>query len=200
MSPQKKSIIFIIALAICLAIIFTIFSFLHEIQNPKLPVLGQTKSFTLIDSDGKEFSSSNLKGKVWISNFFFTTCSDICPMMTKHMAELNRSFELVPNIILLSISVNPENDTPQVLQKYKQLQKARKNWIFLTGTREAITDVAVNSFKLGDIKEPIFHSAKLVLVDKMGAIRGYYDGTEQLEVNKLFKDAANLLKEKMYGF
>ncbi len=199
-SNNKFFITSFIIFTITLAIGFTIVSFYYEIHRPKLPMLGEIKPFELTDSNNMKFDSKELRGKVWIADFFFTSCSDICPMLTKHMASLNRSFELVPDIFLVSISVNPENDTPAVLKQYAQKQNAKKNWIFLTGSRAAITDVAVNSFKLGDIKEPIFHSAHFTLVDKLGFIRGYYDGTNQEEVNQLFKDAAKLLKERMHGF
>ena len=189
-----------IVFSLILFLLMTAYFFGQATRNIALPIYGEVNDFYLTDVNGKELGLPDLRNKVWVANFFFTTCSDICPMMTKHMAELNRSFELVPGIDLVSITVNPENDSPQVLRKYKQLQKAKKNWVFLTGPREAITDLAVKSFKLGDIKEPIFHSAKFALVDKSGLIRGYYDGTNQPEINKLFKDCARLLKEKANGY
>ncbi len=198
MNP-RKIFLFVFIFATVLAIIFGYFSFQAEIKKPRLPVLGQIQEFKLKNIDQKDITLSSLKGRVWVADFFFTSCSGVCPMMTKQMAALNRSFELVPEIALVSITVNPENDSAEVLKQYAQKQKANPNWYFLTGTREDITTLAVKSFKLGDISEPIFHSTYFTLVDKNGLIRGYYDGTKQEDVNKLFKDAAMLIKEKYHG-
>src|SRR3989338_10005685 len=118
-------------------------------------------------------------------------------MISKNMASLNRTFEEIDGITLVSITVNPEHDTPQILSQYAQKLNAIKNkWYFLTGPREKIEEIVLGSFKLGSVEEPIFHSGKLVLVDRYGYIRGYYEGTQQEEVNKIFKDAIALLKER----
>ena len=150
---QKTTAIFIIIMSVILAILFGYVSFQAELKRPRLPVLGQIHSFSLLDADAKEFKSKQLNGRVWVADFFFTTCGDICPMMTKHMAALNRSFELVPNVALVSLSVNPENDSPEILKIYAKKQNAGKNWYFLTGSRAEITKIAVESFKLAAAAE-----------------------------------------------
>jgi protein SCO1/2 len=177
-------------------VIVGIVLFQKEMSRPKMPVIGRVGDFTLLDTNGNDFSLSKLKGKVWVVDFFFTTCSDICPMMTKHMAQISRSFELLSDIALVSITVNPENDTPGVLKEYAQKQKANKQWHFLTGTREEITDLMINHFKIGAKEEPIFHSSYFALVDRYGMIRGYYEGTDQEAINRLFKDVSRVLKER----
>ena len=117
-------------------------------------------------------------------------------MMNRHMAEISRSFDLVQNVALVSISVNPEFDTPSILEDYQKKKGYNsKNWYFLTGSRADIQKLAVVSFKLGAVDEPVFHSAYLTLIDRHGLIRGYYDGMKREEMNRLFKDAANLIKE-----
>ena len=172
------------------------FQFEHN-RNKNLPVLGQVKAFQLTDSNGKSFSLNELHGKVWIASFIFTTCSDICPMMTKNMASLFRSFELVKGVHQVSFSVNPEYDSPDILKKFAEKFKAdTTKWHFLTGPREIIHELAVNSFKLGSIEEPTFHSSYFCLVDRNGYIRGYYEGINQEKVNALFKDAAKLSQER----
>lgn len=187
----------LIVAAIFLSISFGIFAFKMEINRSKLPVLGQVQAFELIDQDGNPFNSKSLDRQIWIANFFFTTCANICPMMTKNMASLSRSFEQVPGVTLVSITVNPENDSPQMMKQYKEKFEGKKNnWFFLTGEREKITQLALNSFKVGSIDEPLFHSAFLVLVDCHGLIRGYYDGTTKEDVDRLFKDASRLTKER----
>lgn len=197
MQLKHPLFIFLILFSIILACMFNAYLLLNEIHKPKLPVLGQVQPFSLLDSSDKKFGSKELTGKIWVANFFFTSCGDICPRMTKNMAALNRSFELVKGISFVSFSVNPETDSPQILTQYAKKYTANTNrWHFLTGSREKITEIAVKSFKVGSIDEPIFHSAYFSLVDRNGLIRGYYQGTEQEAVNKLFHDTALLLKEK----
>ena len=196
MKFKIASIGFAVCLALLLSVAFTVFSFIKESKrSAELPVLGHVQDFVLKDSTGQEFNSDQLKGKVWIASFFFTTCSDICPVISKNMAGLSRTFEQVGDVVLVSITVNPEQDSPEVLTLYaKRWRGGRRNWHFLTGSRKAITDLVVGSFKVGDIREPIFHSTLLPLVDSNGFIRGYYEGTKQEEVNRLFKDAAHLAR------
>jgi len=197
MSPRKFRITLIIVLAIALFIAFTAFLFTRKTEHRELPILGQVQDFNLFDEKGKEFSLSKLQGGIWIANFFFTTCGDICPVMSKNMASLHRSFALVDDVTQVSITVNPEFDSSDVLQKYAEKYRANTSkWHFLTGTRGQITELVVNSFKLGSIEEPIFHSSKFSLVDRQGKIRGYYDGVQPGEVSQLFIDIAMLLKEQ----
>ncbi|HLF17874.1 MAG TPA: SCO family protein [Candidatus Omnitrophota bacterium] len=196
MKRNKILTIILISLAIILFLAFTVYSFVKETQKKSLPILGQVLDLTLTNDKGEPYRLRSLTGKVWVADFFFTTCSDICPMMTKHMAALSRSFEQINKIRLVSITVNPEYDTANVLAEYAKKQNATDKWLFLTGERQQITDLVVKSFKLGSMDEPIFHSSYFSLVDKHGLIRGYYDGTKQEEINRLFKDAASLIKEK----
>lgn len=197
MNYKKILIILIVCLTLSLSIAFGVYFYYQELNREKLPILGQIKPFALLDQTGNQFSYRNLDGKVWVADFFFTTCGDICPIMSKNMASLSRSFEQIPGLKLVSITVNPETDTPEVLSRYVQKQeKTAKNWYFLTGARKDIRDIALNSFKLGNIDKPIFHSSQFTLVDRHGYIRGYYDGTEKEPLDQLFVDAAKLLKER----
>ncbi len=162
-----------------------------------LPVIGQIADFHLLNSDGKTVSLKDLRGKVWVADFIFTTCGGICPTMTANMAKVHRSYVLVDDVRLVSISVNPENDTPEVLKAYAKKFKANTGrWLFLTGTLADIPKLAVGSFKLGKIDEPVFHSSYFTLVDRQGRIRGYYDGTDKERLARLFKDIAVVLREK----
>jgi len=180
-------------LVLSLAIPLVVFSVMKEPPSPKLPILGHVQNFSLKDSTGQEFHSEQLKGKTWIASFFFTTCSGICPLISKNMASLTRAFGQREDITLVSITVNPEQDSSETLAFYaKKFKGDQKNWYFLTGTRVDITEVVVGSFKLGDIQEPVFHSALLPLVDANGFIRGYYDGTKREDLDRLLKDATHL--------
>lgn len=169
MLVKKGKIKPLVVIGIVLFIAYTTLLFSCKAVHPELPVLGQVQEFNLYDEKGKAFSSGELEGDIWIANFFFTTCATICPLMTKNMAALHRSFELVDDVTQVSITVNPEYDSSEVLKRYAEKYKAdTSKWHFLTGTREQITEMAVKSFKLGSIEEPVFHSAKFALVDRRG--------------------------------
>jgi len=166
-------------------------------KTPALPVLGAVPDFFLYDSSAKEFKLENLKGKVFIADFIFTTCSGICPMMTKNMMGVYNAFKGNDSVRFVSISVNPEYDSPAVLADYaKKLNISGRQWHFLTGSREEISRLAISGFKIGSVDEPVFHSGYLVLVDGKSQIRGYYDGTKPALVRKLIEDIPLLLKEK----
>jgi len=176
---------------------FSMYLFVKKIQLKPLPIYWKINNFSLISSDGEQFQLEHLNNKVWVADFFFTTCSSICPLMTKNMSDLHNKFKQIKGVDFVSISVNPEQDTSDILSEYaKKYQADTDKWHFLTGSRKAITDIAVNSFKIGSIEEPIFHSPNFVLVDRKAQIRGYYDGTVKEEVEKLSKDLAQLIKEK----
>lgn len=195
--PFKRFIITLVVISVLLSILFSIYLFRRETEHDQLPVLGEVPEFVLQDSAGGEFKTSDLMGKVWVADFIFTTCGGICPVMTKNMAQLYRSFQMVNGISFVSITVNPEFDTPVVLNEYAKKYGADKTkWHFLSGSRDVISRIAVEGFKLGSIEEPIFHSAKFVLVDRQLRIRGYYEGVDNEEVAKLFKNVAGLMKEK----
>lgn len=193
---MSKKFIIIQLLFICLlAGIGGVYFFQQSVKHPPLPMYGQVVGGKLIDANGKPFSLAELNGQVWVAQFFFTTCSDICPMITKNMASLSRTFERLPDIKFVSITVNPEQDTPQRLTEYyNKIPQAKKNWVLLTGSRAVITDIMIKQFKLGSSEEPVFHSPNLTLVDRQGIIRGYYDGTNDEAVRQLFKDAAKIVK------
>lgn len=175
---------------------FMSFSLIQRPSTP-LPIVGEVQAFSLVNQDNETVTRDDFEGQTWVAAFMFTTCSDICPMMAKHIRGLQKSFHQAERVKFVTITVNPENDSPEVLRRYAEKFEADTGqWIFLTGDRETITDLVVNSFKLGDINEPVFHSAKLTLVDGQGRIRGYYDGTSQRGVAKLLHDLDQLSRSQ----
>lgn len=163
------------------------------------PVLGSAPAFTLTNRDGRTVRLQDLAGHPWIADFIFTRCPASCPLMTARMARLNRELPDDLAVRLVSISVDPEHDTPQVLQRYAESYKAPKRWLFLTGGKEEIYQLSRKGFKLGiEIPsasgpggppvEPILHSTRFVLVDGEGRIRGYYDGFDEDSMKKLRQD------------
>jgi protein SCO1 len=142
-----------------------------------------------------------LAGKIWIADFIYTTCPGPCPMISTRMSELQKPLEKT-DVHLVSFSVDPEKDAPQVLRGYaEKLHAEPKRWDFLTGPKSAIYDLSHNGFKLaisdGTAEAGIpVHSTRLVLVDRHGEIRGYYEATEADAVTKLLADTSHLLREQ----
>ncbi|HUP65027.1 MAG TPA: SCO family protein [Thermoanaerobaculia bacterium] len=164
----------------------------------ELPILYPVPPTRLIADDGRQLSTESLAGQVAIYDFIFTRCGATCPMMTRAMQELTRKFPDDAPIRFVSVTVDPEHDTPEVLARYAETHRNDQRWMFLTGTREDVIDLSVKGFKLaaGDPVEglePFLHSTRFVLVDKEGNIRGYYDSIEKEAMAKLVDDAKALL-------
>lgn len=167
--------------------------------QPDPPVLVAIDPFTLTDRHGEPFGLDDLRGKVWLANFIFTRCPGPCPAMTSRFAELHieRSREGWDDLMLVTVSVDPAHDTPEVLAEYARLALGHPDsegfedrWRFLTGEREHVWRVVREGFKLpvgeaDDPKEPIFHSQKVALVDRQGRIRGYFDALDNEAILRL---------------
>jgi protein SCO1 len=159
---------------------------------------GSIPEFTLINQDGKNFGSADLRGKIWIADFIYTTCPGPCPMISSRMSELQKPLEKT-DVHLVSFTVDPAKDTPQVLQTYaERLEAEPGRWDFLTGPQSTIYNLSRNGFKLavGEEKGVPVHSTRIILVDRHGAIRGYYDAAEADAVTKLVADTTHLLREQ----
>jgi protein SCO1 len=158
-------------------------------------VLGGLPAFTLTDQRGQPFGSRELAGKIWVADFIFTSCQGVCPLLSERMAEIGkRARHLGPDFHLVSISVDPDRDTPARLAEYGARYGANPiAWSFLTGPEQAIQATVVDGFKVGAGKErspgatadggpgfwEIFHGENLVLVDRQLRIRGYFPATAE---------------------
>jgi protein SCO1/2 len=157
--------------------------------------------FSLTSQQGTPVTAADFNGKILVTDFFFATCQTICPKMTMQMRRVQEKFKSMPDVALLSITVNPENDSVPVLAAFaKEYQAIPGKWTFATGDKKIIYDLARHSYFLtampGDGGPGDFiHSEKLVLVDKERRIRGYYDGTDYLDVDKLIEDIVVLQHE-----
>jgi protein SCO1/2 len=178
----------------------------QELKTPTrtLSALGIVPDFTLTKQDKTPLSLKDLKGKIWVADMIFTNCEGTCPMLTAAMANLQQSLiKKNTGVQLVSFSVDPNNDTPEVLTDYaKQYGADTRTWSFVTGPVATIYSLAKNGFKLtldsanADTKEPIVHSERLVLIDKSGIIRGYYDGTADDTQSKILTDIGDLMREE----
>ena len=157
--------------------------------------------FSYLNQDSILIYSSEMKGKIWIADFFFTSCPTICPKMTEQMKRLNgMTKDINEHIQYMSFSINPKYDTPEQLRKYIQVHKINaKNWQFFTGNEARTHDLGINNFQIfagqdASAAGGYAHTAAFALVDKDGYVRGVYLGTDPKEVNKLEKDLRKLLK------
>lgn len=192
---------------------FTVVTMLQS-KYEKLPVYNSTlntykedktphfiQSFSLINQDGKNFSDADVNHKIYIADFFFTSCLSSCPKMTSNLLLVQDAYKNDDNVEIISFTVDPETDTAQRLKWYANHFKIDlSKWNFLTGTKKEIYKLARESFYVsandGDGGPNDFiHSDKLVLVDKQKQIRGYYTGTEKNDVEKLIHDIKKLENE-----
>ncbi|MDQ6861136.1 MAG: SCO family protein [Verrucomicrobiota bacterium] len=162
---------------------------------------GSVPEFRLTNQNGQPFGSAELKGKIWIADFIFTSCPGPCPIISSRMAETQKPLEK-SDVHLVSFTVDPATDTPEVLRDYAARLHAREGrWDFLTGPQDAIYNLSLNGFKLGvaasgDEPGVPVHSTRVVLVDRFSKIRGYYDITAPDGVTKLLADTSHLLREQ----
>jgi len=161
--------------------------------------------FYFRNQDSVIIKSTDMKGKVWVADFFFTTCQTICPIMTNNLKRLNESTKDLKNHVqFISFSINPDYDTPSMLSKYMKHHGIKSaNWQFLTGNEEETHRLGIENFQIfagrDDEAEGGFaHSGAFTLVDKEGYVRGVYLGTDKAQVELLEKDLRKLLKDE-YG-
>jgi protein SCO1/2 len=139
-------------------------------------------AFSFVDQNGDTISEKTVENKIYVTDFFFTTCPTICPVMKRQMIKVYNAYKGNPDLMILSHSIDPEHDTPQVLNKYaKDLGVEGNQWLFLTGQKEKIYEIG--------------HSGAFILVDKEKHVRGMYDGTTEEGTQKLIADIETLLSE-----
>ena len=180
-----------------------------DMVNPDLLEVGighRIGSFAFQNQNDETITREMVKGKIFVVEYFFTTCGTICPKMTEQMTRVQQRFRDNDELKILSFTVNPAIDTVEVMKAYAEKHGAVDGqWHFLTGEKEALYDLARKSFfvlkpaeaaNLGDAGSDFIHTNNFVLVDRELRIRGYYDGTSITEVNELMEDIDLLLNKK----
>ena len=161
-----------------------------------LPVIKDVPSFLFKTQDGESFSENELKGKITVLDFMFTTCAGPCPIMTNNMAHLYQDYTNVEEVQFISITVDPTVDNEEILKQYANANGVDDDrWQFLTSDIDAIKDLKKNGFMLYADELPRGHAIKFVLIDPKGRIRKYYDGTDKASIAVLRNDLNNLVKE-----
>lgn len=192
------------------------------VEMPKLPYMGQydiiektengqtvydtvfttIPPFSFINQDGKLITEKEYEGKVYIADFFFTTCPSICPKMTNTLTLVQEKLQNEPQFAILSHSIDPEYDQPEILKAYAEKNKANTQiWNFVTGDKEEIYDICENyymSYAQEDAQAEggYVHSGFLILVDKHKFVRAAYDGTRPEVADSIVADVKLLLQEK----
>lgn len=170
---------------------------------PPLPTLVEVPDFALTDHEGHAFAARDLEGKVSIVDFIFTHCPTVCPTMTTQMANLQRRLEHLDDVQFVSVTVDPRNDTPEVLAAYAQQYRAdSSNWRFVTGEFADVNRAVVQGFRVRmgeaadrpDGRYDIAHATHFILVDRRRHIRGYYQ-TDGGSLDNLARDVGRLLEE-----
>ena len=205
-------------LAIAIVTILAIFSVSCDSEDTtSLPVYNDIPSFSLSDQMGQTFTRDELNGKVALANFIFTNCTQFCTTLTTRMIKMQTILEnedlLGNSVLILSFSVDPNHDTTAILYSYAENHGANHSaWRFLTGSPEVVKKVVMDGFNLsyGQNKEinkhihkdgsihiheyDVFHTNRMVLIDKSGRIRAYYDTTQDWDEDIIINDILNLLR------
>jgi len=180
-------------------------------EDDKLVKIGPAPKFELLNQDNLKISNETYKGKVYVLEFFFSTCPSICPKMNQSMLQIEKTFFGNPNFGIVSITIDPEHDTPAVLKEHREFLGVKSsNWNFLTGDKTYIFDLSNKGFNLyagqnNKAQGGFEHSGLFALIDKNGNIRCrkdefgnpilYYDGLDKKGVRDIQQDIAILLKE-----
>jgi protein SCO1/2 len=184
-----------------------------EKKAPPLPIFGEREvdgtdtvyhtiaHFKFVDQDSAEVTNDTFKDKIYVADFFFTSCRTICPIMKTQMRRVYDSIQNDQDVLLLSHTIDPEYDTVGLLHDFAERLGVKSNkWHFVTGAKDSIYNIAQTSYfatAMEDKAEPdgFIHSGAFLLIDKDRRIRGKYDGTKEEDVNRLLVDIARLKKE-----
>ena len=167
----RRRIWVILALGLGLFVSVTVVLIVQEVRevaarsapgSASLPDYGRVVDFELIESSGDPVTLASLQGTIWIADFIFTSCAGPCPQMTRRMADIQEHLGEQEDIRLVSISVDPDRDSPEVLRQYAEKYGARpERWWFLTGDAQMIARVAIDGFHIGSVDDPLLHSTRL---------------------------------------
>jgi len=205
---MNKTALFLITFFMLLGIAFLSYYYYTFKQHPKhLTVYGNpghvVRQFSFINQEGQTITEQNLKDKIYVVEYFFTTCEGICPKMNDNMVAVYQTFRNDNDFMILSHTVDPEVDTVAQLKRYAQKYDADPTrWMFLTGNKDSLYKMAIDDYLIPiadstveKINPTFIHTQKFVLIDKEKKVRGFYDGTDAASVKKLIQDINELKKD-----
>ena len=202
----SKKTFFYTSFFIVLAVGFylVLIAFNPGIGKKNIPPISFVRPFSFSNQDGKKITEKDVEGKVYVAEYFFTTCKGICPKMNNNMRLVYERFKNNNNFLILSHTCDPETDSAARLKKYADSMSVNtRQWIFLTGRKDSLYTMARISYTIDDpannlknIDDDFLHTQFWALVDRNGDVRKIYDGLKGSEVRQLIKDTERLLKEK----
>ena len=203
MSKKKLFyIIFFVVLAGGFYLVIT--SVVPELGKKRIPPVSFVRPFAFTNQDGQVFTNKDVEGKVYVAEYFFTTCPGICPDMNRNMEQVYNRFKDENDFLILAHTSDPENDSAAQLRYFADtLGVNTKKWIFLTGRKDSLYNMARISYTIDDpannlksLDDDFLHTQFWALVDRKGNVRKIYDGLKQSEVKLLIRDIEKLLDEK----
>jgi protein SCO1/2 len=205
---KKKIITYSVFAVVLLSAFYISLSFTKGYFDVKLPVMSYVQHFSFTDQNGQTVTEKNIDGKVYVTNYFFTTCKGICPKMNFNLKSVYDKFKSHKDFAVISHSSMPETDSVALLKAYeeKMLPNDHDNaakWYFVTGNKDSLYKMARQSYLLDNpnnvsqnINEAFIHTQFITLIDKEKRVRGIYDGLKPDEMAQLEKDIAKLLSGK----
>lgn len=203
---MRRKLIFYIAFFVVLVIAFyyALTQVIPGYGEVKLPVVNRVQPFNFTNQDGQLVTERHMEGKVYVAEYFFTTCPSICPMLNTNMKKIYDAYKDEPGFMILSHTVDPDTDNPARLKWYADSMHVNtQKWVFVTGRKDSLYQAARNSYLLDDpqnnvqnISDQFLHTQFFALVDRMGRVRKIYDGLKKDEIEELKKDIKRLLKER----
>ena len=203
MKKARIYIIFFVVLVLCFWVALSRYT--NWFSQSRLSKRSTVQPFQFKDQDGASFTNADMLGKVCVVEYFFTTCQGICPKMNKNMKEIYEAFKNEKEFLVVSHTCQPEVDSVPLMKAYSQKMGAdNRKWVFVTGSKNKLYDMARYSYGLDDpknavanISDDFIHTQFFALIDKNGNVRGgVYDGLKKDELEKLKDDIKGLLKEK----
>lgn len=204
---SKKLAFYLTFFLLLLGVFYLVLFWGTDLWRKKLPTVSNVKEFVFVNQFGDTVTNRTVTGKVHVVEFFFTTCTGICPKMNMNMAAIADDFANEDDFMILSHTVDPDKDSVGRLKHYADSLKIDGNrWMLLTGTKEKLYEAARKSYLLDDqnnnkeaIEDQFIHTQLFALVDKAGKVRGIYDGLNKKELTKLDEDIRLVLKERYDG-
>jgi len=205
---KKKTVVYIVFFVL----LITGFYFALRLSIPgfgdvKLPVLSYVQPFSFTNQENRAITQADVAGKVYVAEYFFTTCKGICPKMNTNMKKIHEDFKDEKDFLILSHTVDPGTDTVARIKRYSDsMGVSNSNWWFLTGKKDSLYHAARISYLLDDpkngndkIEDQFIHTQFFALVDRNGRVRKIYDGLKKDELQELENDIPKLLNEKTGG-
>lgn len=201
---SKKAWIYtLFFVVLALGFYFALAQLIPGFTTPKVVPISYVRPFRFTTQDGQPFTEQDVKGKVYVAEYFFTTCKTICPVMNNHMRDVYTEMKDEKDFLMLSHTCDPETDSVPQLKKYADSMNVdHSRWVFLTGRKDSLYNMARISYTIDDpennlrnIEDQFLHTQFWALVDRNGDVRKIYDGIKIAEVRKMIRDAKALLKE-----